>query len=354
MRDLHVVHPVWARDGQVHAGRIAENLELITEDFLQARRENCSALAILRTHAAQVSREMPFVDELREHRLSEIRLGHIDRLAHGEKAIEQVGRDHHVADAHRGKEHLAERPDIDHARVGIEPLEGRDGTALVAILAVVIVLDDPGTRTLRPLEEFQTSPQTHGPAQRKLMRWRDERHAGAPTQTHARRHIDALAIDRDRHDLSAVDRKHALRKPVARIFHPHAIAWIEQCQSRDLQCLLRSVDDQDLLRLTAHSSRRAQIGRERLAQIQSPTRQPVLQRGRTQISRFACDQSRPDLNRELIVAMLADGERALALHPRRDIEDGKCCAAFGDWTQLRALLQRLRTGVVREHQLLGQ
>src|SRR5260370_20381221 len=83
-------------------------------------------------------------------------------------------RTYEVSKPQRGEEEFAESPDVDHARVGIETLQRGDGLAFVAVLAVVVVLDDPGSGALCPLNQPQTARGAHGNAEWELVGGRNE------------------------------------------------------------------------------------------------------------------------------------------------------------------------------------
>ena len=71
-------------------------------------------------------------------------------------------RDHRVGEAQGGHERLRKRADIDHAVVLVETRQGGERPAAEAVLAVVVVLDDPGVVLIGPLEQPQAPREAHG------------------------------------------------------------------------------------------------------------------------------------------------------------------------------------------------
>jgi hypothetical protein len=93
----------------------------------------------------------------------------------GDEDVRETGRDHEIADPQRREEDLAEAAEIDHAPGRVEPLQRGQRPARVAILAVVIVLEDPDARALGPLQQRESPNQAHGDAERILVGGRDVR-----------------------------------------------------------------------------------------------------------------------------------------------------------------------------------
>ena len=106
-----------------------------------------------------------------------------------------------VADAQRREEHLAEGADVDDARVAVEPLQRRDRLALVAVLAVVVVLDASRRRcACAQSRSCSRRDGAHRHAERVLVRRRDvARPARDGTAGDAGRHVQPLVVDRHGH-----------------------------------------------------------------------------------------------------------------------------------------------------------
>src|SRR3569833_1600274 len=117
---------------------------------------------------------MPAVDEISHYGLIQMRRADVHSETHGSKSLAQIGWNHQVTKAQRREQCLAESSDVDHARVPVQSLQRRDRRAFIAVLAVVVILDDPGSGSLRPIEQLQSSRSAHGHTQGKLMRWNDK------------------------------------------------------------------------------------------------------------------------------------------------------------------------------------
>jgi hypothetical protein len=73
------------------------------------------------------------------------------------EALDLRGRHHQISQADAGKQHFAEGAGVKHASIAVQAFERRQRAADVAVLAVVIVFDDPGLLTARPFQQFQAS-----------------------------------------------------------------------------------------------------------------------------------------------------------------------------------------------------
>jgi len=152
------------QQGEVQTGFVADDLGAFTECARQLASENFAALRVNRTHPADVTRKMAFADEFEHHRLGNMRRTEVHRLAHDDEAFHQIRRDNNVTEPQSRKHDLAETTDVNHAVVLIHSLQRRDRFSVVSILAVVIVLDNPGGGALRPFEQLQASRRAHGHA----------------------------------------------------------------------------------------------------------------------------------------------------------------------------------------------
>ena len=106
---------------------------------------------------------------------------------------------HREAEPDAGKQHLAQRADIDDGPRAIEPLQGGEWTADIAELAVVIVLDDPAAGLGRPGQEIEPTRHAHDRTGRILVGGRD---IGGPCRRgrrYAAADPQAMLVDRHRH-----------------------------------------------------------------------------------------------------------------------------------------------------------
>ena len=124
-------------------------------------------------HALQMRGEIALLDEVVDRRLQDQRrelAGDRDRLVEGHR---QFARHDQIADAQRRDQRLAEAADVDDAVGVIEAAQRRHRAAAEAVLAVIIVLDDPGAVALGDVEQLQPLLDAHDGAERPLAGRRD-------------------------------------------------------------------------------------------------------------------------------------------------------------------------------------
>src|SRR5581483_12370502 len=113
------------------------------------------SLGVNLSHATHMAREMTLSDEVAEYRLIEERcVAARDRQRRGDDVHEIRWQDE-IAQAERREQHFAEAAGEQHDVVRVESLQCRHWPPRVAILAVVVVLEDHRTRTARPVEQRQ-------------------------------------------------------------------------------------------------------------------------------------------------------------------------------------------------------
>ncbi len=165
-------------------------------------------------HAAQMGGEMALLDERGEHCLDAGRhtlqerarypLEHRHQRAWGDVEAEPQGREHR----------LGKRADIENALGSVGALQRRQRPPVVAELAVVVVLDDPGVLLIGGLKQFLAPPQAHFNAGRMLMGGRDEDQLEFAAQVARPASTDRPSIvDRDwRHARAAGDQDCCARR----------------------------------------------------------------------------------------------------------------------------------------------
>src|SRR4051794_12949484 len=105
--------------------------------------------------------EIALLDEIVDCGLKDQRrelAGDADGLVEGTR---QFARYDQITDAQRGYQGLAETADIDDAVGMIEAAKGWDRAAVKTILAVIIVLDDPGAMALGDVQQLQPFLDAH-------------------------------------------------------------------------------------------------------------------------------------------------------------------------------------------------
>ncbi len=122
------------------------------------------------------------------------------------------GRDE-PAEPQRRRQRLGDRADVDH-EVRPQALERADRRAVVAVLGVVVVLDDQRVPLLGPAQQRGPPLGAEHDARRELVRGRDEHGAGVVRE---RVDHDALRVDRHRHGLEPAARQQGADLRVPRV-----------------------------------------------------------------------------------------------------------------------------------------
>ena len=113
---------------------------------------------------------------------------------------------------------------VKHALVAIQALERGQRAAVVAELAVVIVLDDPGPLLTFPVQQGQTPWQRQRDTERALMgrRHHGKTRIGRPAQP--RFHAQAVVVDRHGHEPHPRVLEHAAGVNITGILEPAGVA----------------------------------------------------------------------------------------------------------------------------------
>lgn len=128
-------------------------------------------------HAADVAGEVALRHKVRGHDLIQPRRLPVGELAGRGEGVHEVRREDGVAEPKRREEHLAESADVDNPTLRVQPLQGFEGPAGVAVLRVVVVLQDPCKRAPRPTQKLQPPGEAHRDPKRVLVRGRHAREA---------------------------------------------------------------------------------------------------------------------------------------------------------------------------------
>ena len=160
----------------------------------------------------------------------------------------QRRRHHGEAETQRRRQCLAERAAIDHPTGAIEGRERRQRVAAPAEFRIAVVLQDPGIRAARPVEQRQASADRQRATQRRGMRWRDQHQAGVRRALDARGDIQTLGVAEYRHRRGAGGEQRTAAGDVAGILHPGGVARIQQQFRGDAQRLLRAGGHHDVAR----------------------------------------------------------------------------------------------------------
>src|SRR4029078_5875371 len=103
---------------------------------------------------------------------------------------------------------------------------------MIAIFAVVIVLDDPALVRTRPVEKRQAAGERHGHAERIVT---SRRHHRGARVLGPFAYVEAALIDGDRHGLEAELGESAADKDIARLFDQHLVTALEDALDQKLE-----------------------------------------------------------------------------------------------------------------------
>src|SRR5581483_8429681 len=148
-----VGNPRRKRDCQMHPRFRSQDAERTAKCAVQRFHEDASSLGVKEPCLADVSSIVALVHEIGKDGLIKQRRAYISRASNTRKPVHQIRRNNHITESQGWKQSLAESADVDYARVLIQALEGSYRHALIAVFAVVVVLDDPRVGLLGPLEK---------------------------------------------------------------------------------------------------------------------------------------------------------------------------------------------------------
>lgn len=217
----------------------------------------------------------------------------------------QFGRDDEVAYAPHWRERLGDCAEIDDSPVVLEAVQRWNRIDVVAIFAVVVVLDHIGVVVPRPFQKLMAACDRHDAAQRKLMRWRDIGQFCPDPRQQLRLH--PALVDGDRDGRGTRTGKDLTCHPIARVLDDEAVGGIDKQASAQIEALLRTVDDDDLLEVAAQGSGAPEIALERLTQ---PARAARVVIGKTQraLRHRLVHRAFPDQCREIRRSQVAIAE----------------------------------------------
>src|SRR5436305_14782396 len=196
-------------------------------------------------------------------------------------------------------EDLAHCPGVNDATRVIESLQAGERRTGEAKLRVMIVLKNIGVTLTREIDQRGPACQTHGHAERELMRRCDVDNLWRCLFRRSCDH-DTFPIHWSRNYCRAGETKSAPRLIKSGIFDPRDLTPIHQRHRADHHRLLRPGRDQNLVRVTARASVIAQIGRDRFAQVWVAAARCVLQQMRTFIGEDLSSEALPNFDGEFV------------------------------------------------------
>ena len=229
------------------------------------------------------ARQSTPADEFGGDRLHQLRAVAVIHRARGDERVNQRRRDDQVRQPQRREQRFGEGAEVQHPATAIRALHRRYRQAVVMKLAVVIVLDDPGLLPVRQRQQRQAACQAERCAGWVLVRGRQINQTrvgqgGVSTQ--------AVAVHRDRRQGGSGADKSVSCPGVTRLFHPDAVAAVQQQRGDQLQRLLRTGQHDNLPCIADHAARLIDVGGNRFTQRQIALRVAVAQQA------FSCSRRR--------------------------------------------------------------
>ena len=217
--------------------------------------------------------------------------------------------------------------------MAIQRGQGRQRRALVAVFAVVVVLDDPAVRLPCPVQERQASRQRQHRAGGILVR-RGDIDQPAVRPVCQLLHHQPCRIHRDSLQPRPATPQGQARGAIAGIFHGRQGARRQQQPGAEFDGLLGTAGDEDLLGCADQAPRLTQIGAQQAAQSRFATRFAIAQQRRFRLTPEALLQPRPGGEGKQIHRRQADskGARRAGRHagqghggrPGRGFGSGQC------------------------------
>ncbi len=191
---------------------------------LQRLRQPLAPLAVQRPHAFQVAIEMPLPDKIRHAGLQQRRATAATQPAAARECFRQTDGHHQISHAQRREQRFAEGAGVQHPTLNIEAFQRRQRPPVIAKLAVVVILEDPGPALLRPVEQRHAPRQAERDAERALMGRRHHRQPRLRRRQNTGGHVHALFIHRHGDRPDAGGQQQRTRDRIAGIFDPYRVA----------------------------------------------------------------------------------------------------------------------------------
>jgi len=106
----------------------------------------------------------------------------------------------------------------------VEGVQRRQRPAGIAVLAVVVVLDDPGVGADGPVQEREAPPEAQGHAEGILVRGEISTSRARGLRRTPRGNVDPLAVHRHRHEIQARRLERGAAGGIARLLRPGRLA----------------------------------------------------------------------------------------------------------------------------------
>ena len=129
---------------QVHAAGVGIDADMLAQYVVQPAHRQCATFAIQFAHALDMPGKVTLRHKGGDDGLGQLRATTAKNLADTFKAPDLRLGHYQISQAYPRKQHLAEGAAVNYPPVAVQTLECRQRTADVAVLAVVIVFDNPG------------------------------------------------------------------------------------------------------------------------------------------------------------------------------------------------------------------
>src|SRR5215467_6975130 len=139
----------------MHSSLRIPGFHQIAQPFANGFSHDRATFHVKRAHATNVAGEVPLSNKISQSGLLNERRTPIRNPACCQKGIDEVLGNNQVAESKRRKEHLAKSAYIDDSAISIQALERRNRLTLVAVLAVKVILDNPGIILCGQVERLQ-------------------------------------------------------------------------------------------------------------------------------------------------------------------------------------------------------
>src|SRR5947207_12843504 len=106
----------------MHPSLSASQIHGKTKFLTQAIDQCASAIAIKEFHPTDVTREVPLINEICEHRWEEAWRAYVHGNPDGKKTCDEIWRNNNIPEAQRREQDLAKGADIDDAIIPVEAL----------------------------------------------------------------------------------------------------------------------------------------------------------------------------------------------------------------------------------------
>src|SRR5215510_4031036 len=141
----------------------------------------------------------------------------------------------------------------------IESLERRNWATGIAIFAVVVILKNPGARPRGPFEKRHTAAYRHHRTQRKLMRGGNVDEFRTTASAFRLQGVEPVSVNGNRHDLGRECSEHRRDDRETRVLDADGVIGIQQHTDCEIQTVLDSRHDNDLISRALYSARLPKI-----------------------------------------------------------------------------------------------